>query len=175
MPAVNQLVYNIYRPRGMRWSCLAVALAVLTAAGCSNQKRESAAAEAAPAHDPHGRWTVVAHHIPGVSAMSDEEAMAWHGRVFELGENQAIFTGDTCQAVTYGSGTRRADRFLGEDYHVAPFTLGIEDSTIYLTWVSCDGEFRRAPGGVLIWKGQDWLLTPWNGVFFELHREESAR
>ena len=44
--------------------------------------------------------------------------------------------------------------------------------TVSVTWVSCNGTFRTAPGGVLIWTGADRIVTPWDGVFFELVREK---
>ncbi|HEX5133400.1 MAG TPA: hypothetical protein VFX92_13065 [Candidatus Krumholzibacteria bacterium] len=155
---------------------LPVLVAAMGFAACSGKKSEPAPAPAATPRaepDPLGRWTIVAHRIPGVSAMSDDEAATWHGRVFDLTANLAVFGGDTCEAPSYGYGTKSAARFLGEDYHVAPFTLDIADSTIGITWVSCNDEFRRDPGGVLIWAGPNRLFTPWDGVFFELTRDST--
>lgn len=120
--------------------------------------------------DPLGAWTIVAHRIPGVSAKTEEEAIAWHGRVIMYAEGHAASHDDTCRAASYGFETRPADRFLGESYHIAPHTLGIEKSTIDVMWVGCGGNPWTAPGGVLIWVDNDRVFTPWDGVFFELTR-----
>jgi hypothetical protein len=147
-----------------------VVVALCALAGCSGEPKQDAAPADALIPDPHGRWMVTAHHIPGVGAMSDEAATAWYGRTFDIETGRAIFDGDTCRAASYGNGQRNAARFLGEYYHIAPFTLGIQDTAITLTWVSCDGAFWEHAGATLIWVGPDRTLTPWDGVFFELTR-----
>lgn len=144
-----------------------------TVAGCSSEKKEApepAGPRAAP--DPAGRWTIVAHRIPGVSAMSDADAAAWHGRVIDITRKRAISNGDTCGAIAFGHETRPTARFLGEGYHIAPFALGIEDTTVGVTWISCGGTNWAAPGGVLIWAHADSVFAPWDGVFFQMVRGE---
>jgi hypothetical protein len=151
---------------------LCVVLALVLPAACSREATESTPAPASTPHapDPTGEWTVVAHRIPGVSAMTDADAAAWHGRVITITEDRAVSNQDTCAAIAFGHQTRPAGRFLGESYHIAPFTLGIEDSLVDVTWVSCGGTNWAAPGGVLIWTGADRVFTPWDGVFFEMRR-----
>lgn len=146
---------------------------MLLVPACSNKKGEPepiAEEHATESPDPTGAWTVVAHRIPGVSAKTEEEATAWHGRVITYAEGHVSSNGDTCQEATYGFETRPAGRFLGEAYHIAPFTLGIEKETIDVMWVGCGGDPWTAPGGVLIWVDDDRAFTPWDGVFFELTR-----
>lgn len=146
---------------------LVVSLLVLLAA-CASKKNETSATPATP--DPAGRWTIVAHRIPGLAAMSDSMATLWHGRVIDIDHSRAISGDDTCLGIAFGYEVRPTGRFLGEGYHVAPFTLNLPDSTIGVTWVSCNGENWMGPGGVLIWAERDRVLTPWDGVFFEMTR-----
>jgi len=146
----------------------AVAVFVLLVA-CTSKENEASHAPTTP--DPAGRWTIVAHRIPGVSAMSDSMAALWHGRVIDIDHSRAVSGDDTCTGIAFGYEVRPAGRFLGEGYHVAPFTLGLPDSTVGVTWVSCNGENWMAPGGVLIWAEPDRVFTPWDGVFFEMERE----
>ena len=146
------------------------------ALACSGQKEEPAPEpeQVSTAPSPVGEWTIVAHRIPGVSAMTDSTASAWHGLVLTYAEDRAAVGSDTCRAASYGFETRPADRFLGESYHIAPFTLGIEAKTLDVMWVGCGGNPWNSPGGVLIWVDRNRAFTPWDGVFFELMRGVSA-
>ncbi|HEU4364815.1 MAG TPA: hypothetical protein VFT13_05050 [Candidatus Krumholzibacteria bacterium] len=155
---------------------LVTVMALSLACSGKDKKEEAAPASGQVAEhvtespDPIGAWTIVAHRIPGVSARTEVEATAWHGRVIMYAEGHAASHDDTCRAATYGFETRPADRFLGESYHIAPHTLGIDKKTIDVMWVGCDGNPWAAPGGVLIWVDNDRVFTPWDGVFFELTR-----
>jgi hypothetical protein len=155
-------------------SALLVVLALALA--CSGSEKESAPEpeQFSMTPNPVGVWTIVAHRIPGVSAMTDSTAAAWHGLVLTYEENRAAAGSDTCRAASYGFETRPADRFLGESYHIAPFTLGIEAKTLDVMWVGCGGSPWNSPGGVLIWIDRNRAFTPWDGVFFELRRGVSA-
>ena len=158
-----------------RFVLVTVVALSLACSGKDKQEEAAPATEQMTEHvtespDPIGAWTIVAHRIPGVSAKTEEEATAWHGRVITYADGHAASHDDTCRAATYGFETRPADRFLGESYHIAPHTLGIEKKTIDVMWVGCGGNPWAAPGGVLIWVDNDRAYTPWDGVFFEMTR-----
>lgn len=148
-----------------------VCAAVLALLACADPKQDAPASSSSiPTPDPAGRWVIVSHRIPGLSAMGDAAASAWHGRVVEITHERAISQRDTCEGIAFGHETRPAARFLGEGYHIAPFTLGIEDSLVTATWISCRGSNWTAPGGVLIWTHPDSVYAPWDGVFFRMAR-----
>ena len=43
-----------------------------------------------------GIRTVVRHHIPGISTMSDDDTKSWHGRTVRLTADQAIPPDSQC-------------------------------------------------------------------------------
>lgn len=160
------------RARRAGHACVLWALVV----GCS---RDSAPeppppppAPAAPG-DPRGEWTIVAHRIPAMSAMTEADAAPWHGRVLRYGADAAIWESDSCRAPSFRSYTVATDSFLAIGFRVNSVDLGVDSKALpqlRLTEVLCAGEEWTAPGGLLLWTGPDRAYTPWDGVFFELER-----
>lgn len=131
----------------------------------------------ASSSDLRGIWTVVGHHIPGISAMSDAEATAWHGRTVRLTATRTISVGNHCDGPTYESRTVERDGFLGREYNLPPGSLTPLASLerVALLEVSCGGTPWMAMGGRLIGIDADHALAPWDGAFFELERDRDFR
>ena len=107
---------------------------------------------ASPAAEPPqpaqlGIWTVVSHSMPGVSAMSDAEANAWHGTSIRLLQSEAVSRNDRCATPEY--------RTVGD-------TL----------LVSCGGETWTTFGARMVAAGNDRARALWDGVLFELERDQ---
>jgi len=140
---------------------------VLALAGCGGAK--------APKQEGHaGHWVIVGHHMPGVSAMSEEQAAAWHGKAIDLSEEVASVAGaDTCMRPQYRDRTVSADSLLTIGFKVAPGSVGPllpPGGTVQITEVTCEGETWYSPGALLIWTSPTTALTPWEGVFFDLEK-----
>ena len=175
---------------GSRAASVLLVLLVLFA-GCQRETRTSSverAAEGRSAPSPSpadsmplpelaGIWTVVGHHIPGTSAMSDKEATAWHGRTVRLTAKEAISAESHCDAPSYATSSAPRDRFLGVEFHLPPGALKplASRDEITLLDVSCRGSSWADMGGRLIGIDANRVLAPWNGVFFELARDHDVR
>jgi lysophospholipase L1-like esterase len=119
-----------------------------------------------------GRWTIVGHRIPGVSAMTDAKAAAWHGRTLLLSANEATSGKDHCAQPKYAARTAERDRFLAEEFKLQPGSLAplATRPRLSILEVSCRGAPWPVMGGRLIEIDADHALAPWDGVFFELTR-----
>lgn len=119
-----------------------------------------------------GEWAVVGHRMPGVGAMSEAEAAAWHGRIAHYASALAAFGTDSCLMPSYRSREVRGDSLLGVDYHVVPSALGLAPGVpLTLIEVRCGESPWAAPGGRLLRMPDGTTYTVWDGTFFELrHR-----
>lgn len=115
-----------------------------------------------------GRWRVVGHRIPGLSALSEDQALAWHGKraVFEM--DYAVFDGERCDEPAYASRMMTPAQ-LGQLFRLPLSALDLPGAEICVTEIGCP-EAWAAPGSFLI-HAAERLLTTWDGVFFELARE----
>ena len=132
---------------------------------------------AAPAPALLGVWTVVGHHTPGMSALSDDDARKRYGESIRLSANAATSPGGRCGEPGYSSTRAAADGYLVDEYKLPPGSLRpIRARTqIDVVRVSCDGSAWANMGGTLLVFEPDRALTPWNGVFFELARDRDFR
>lgn len=118
-----------------------------------------------------GEWAIVGHRMPGVGAMSEAEAAAWHGRVAYYATAFAAFGTDSCRLPSYRSREVRGDSLLAIDYHVAPSALGLAPrGPLTLIEVRCGESPWVAPGGTLLRMPDGTTYTVWDGTFFELRR-----
>lgn len=116
-----------------------------------------------------GAWRVVAHHAPGISAMSGEQADAWIGRAARYEEGAATFGEEQCDEATYSVESADEDTFYS-DFGVALSGIGADSSSVSVFDVQCEGESWTAPGSTLIVESSERAWTLWDGVFFELVR-----
>ncbi|MGH8249775.1 MAG: META domain-containing protein [Steroidobacteraceae bacterium] len=124
-----------------------------------------------------GIWTVVAHHMPGTSAMSDDEARARYGQTLRLTTSAATSPVGRCGAPSYATSRVQGDAWLASEYKlpagsVEPLAARGQSR---LMRVSCGGTPWAAFGGLLLEIDADRVLAPWDGVFFELERDRDFR
>lgn len=88
----------------------------------SRRATEAPAATKAVASSPDliGIWTVVGHHIPAISAMSDADAKEWHRRTVRLTTKQANSPESHCDQPVYTTDSVNKDRFLGSQFNLPP-------------------------------------------------------
>ncbi len=152
----------------------------LGAGGCAQPAGEHSTrgpAQRVEVPTPRGDWKIVGHKIPGMSAMSDDEAAKWHGFVLHFEDDVAYSFADTCTTPRYRRRIVRADSLLGEGFHTTLEKLEWPDTTgqmLAITEVRCGDAAWTAPGGLLIWTAPDRITTPWEGVFFELERDSAV-
>lgn len=159
-----------------------LALAAVVITGCTNgdapqSSRERSgiltmALDTQPAVAPaFGEWVVTRHRIPGIAAMNEAEASAWHGRRLRLEPKLAAFQSDTCAAPLYRSRLVPVDSLLGVGYGIGAVQVGFsggEGAQLTVTEILCDGMPWDFPGGNLLMLPEGRLFAVWDGVFFEL-------
>src|SRR5262245_31826969 len=114
-----------------------------------------------------GDWEVVAHHEPGISAMSTAEADQWIGRKARYSAESAQFGEQRCSSPSYDTTSLTADAFF-QNFRVPPKALDLP-VVIQVIEVRCAGRWN-GPGSRLFVKRPNAVLTFWDGVFFELRR-----
>lgn len=120
-----------------------------------------------------GIWTVVGHHIPGASALTDDEARLRYGETLRLTTSGATSAGRSCREPGYSSSRVATDPWLASEYRLARGSLKPigSRSQIHVMKVSCGGASWNAFGNVLLELDRDRALAPWDGAFFELRRD----
>lgn len=125
-----------------------------------------------PGSDIFGEWRVVDAHQPGVSAMAGSRAANWRGRAFVYGPRQARSPDGDCVDVSFSERTVSIDALLSGQYGVPPESLppvaGLDE--VAVVEVRCGGASWNAVGQTVVLLDDRRALTPWDGVFFELHR-----
>ena len=127
--------------------------------------------------DLEGVWTVVGHHTPGVTAMSETDAEDWRGETLRLTPARALNPRAHCDAPGYAPHLVPRDSFLAAEYKLPAGALrraGLPERVTVLQ-VSCGGVPWTAMGGRLIGIEADRALAPWDGIFFELSRDSDFR
>jgi uncharacterized membrane protein len=143
----------------------------MTYRGCAEGLRDTLSAP-----DPIGEWEVVAHRIPGISAMTDKEAASWHGRTVRLGKEEASSNTEPCRPPVYHYRMVPGDSLFAA-FHTSVGALQLEGTAprrLGLTEVFCGSAPWSAMGSTLIWIAENRPLTVWDGVFFELRRSKDT-
>lgn len=163
------LIHAAGQPEPLRFSASQATAAVPT------QSIERVASSETPALT--GIWTVVEHHIPGASAMNDEQARARYGETLRLTLGAATSSGQRCGAPRYTTRRVPTSTFLASEYKLAPGSLKplAAQQQLTLIEVSCGGALWTTLGARLIEISPDRVLAPWDGVFFELQRDQDFR
>ena len=119
-----------------------------------------------PASDQTDTWTVTGHFTPGIGALSDSQATAFHGRTLTIHPDRVTTTTDTCPGALVIERTESAAD-IALSFRTTPEALGLTDSVRTLQ-VTCGGIGWTAFGARLFRLSDNRLLTPWDGTFFEL-------
>ena len=124
-----------------------------------------------------GIWTVVGHHLPGTSALSDDEARTRYGETVRLTASAATSPGNRCGEPRYAMRRVEAEPWLASEFKLTPGSLKplAARGQIHLMEVSCGGAAWTAFGARLLEIDADRALAPWDGVFFELARDRDFR
>lgn len=111
-----------------------------------------------------GDWTLTAHHLPGIGAMSEAEAAVWHGRRLQLRFPWAAWEGERCDSPRYRLSPLEPAALLA-DFRLAPGSLPpLETATRpQRLEVFC----AERPWLELL-VGDNRLLLSRDGAFFEL-------
>ena len=119
----------------MKAGLAVAALALLALAACGRREapapepapQDRAGAEAPeepePPFDPIGTWTVVGHYMPGISAMTDEEAKAHDGQTVQLGASEALSNGERCAPPRYPARNVVTEDYLATEFNLPPEAL----------------------------------------------------
>ena len=150
---------------------------VATQAPAARAANQISRAPAAATPALTGIWTVVAHHSPGISALSDDQARARYGESVRLTASAAISSGNRCSEPGYGARSVPAESFLASEFKLSSGSLKpfAGRNQIRLMEVSCSGAPWTALGARLLEIDRDRALAPWDGVFFELARDRDFR
>jgi hypothetical protein len=164
-----------------RGACLAASV-LLGLAGCDRNAEAPAptrppqpppaSADGPAAFDPVGTWVIVGHHMPGISAVDADEAGSRNGETLLLTVSRAIASNDACDAATYSTRSVPADDYLASEYKLEPGRLKpvAGRGRLRLVEIACDGTPWIGFGALLIEVDANRVLTPWDGVFYELER-----
>jgi hypothetical protein len=118
-----------------------------------------------------GKWRVTSATCPNVCAMSLTEAEAWRGRTATYSPTLARFGTDSCDSPKYNTGTWGQSVFIG-GFRMPASRFGIMADSTTVVDIWCP-ERLRVPGGFLLVKDARHLLMVWDGIVFELTRNES--
>jgi len=124
-----------------------------------------------------GIWTVVGHHMPGTSALTNDEARARYGETLRLTTSGATSGSERCREPGFSSSRVATHAWLASEYKLAQGSLKPigSRSQIHVMRVSCGGAPWTAFGAQLLELDRDRALAPWDGVFYELKRDRDFR
>lgn len=124
-----------------------------------------------------GIWTVVGHHLPGVSALSDDAARARYGETVRLTANTATSPGQRCDKPRYATRRVPIDSYLASEFKLPPGSVKplVAHEQITVLEVACSGALWTALGARLLEIDSNRTLAPWDGVFYELRRDRDFR
>jgi heat shock protein HslJ/uncharacterized membrane protein len=125
----------------------------------------------------NGVWTVVGYHMPGVSAMTEEQARARVGESLRLTDRSAVSSGSACREPRYATREVTTEGYLADEFKlgqasVPPLTAR---NMLRVMEVSCGGARWTGLGATMLQLDRDHALAPWDGVFFALERDHDYR
>ena len=127
-----------------------------------------------------GAWRVTGSACPARCAISPGEAASWRGRAAGYSESVAHFADNTCDRPRYEVAYWPAGDAVYGGARLGD--LGIRGDSAMVVEVRCPPLERAGsdprwdvPGGFLIVKDHEHMLMVWEGVYFELTREQARR
>lgn len=137
----------------------ASALLLVILAGCGSSS---------PPEPFHGTWTVASVIAPGVPAGPGRGLAV--GTEARFGPDDALVGAQACDEPTYTKRSLWAQTFT-EAYRVTPQQLSIATEPVALVDVACASGHLEA-GSTLILRSDGSMLTMWDGVFYELRKQQ---
>ena len=120
-----------------------------------------------------GKWRIgKKSYCPGICAMNRAKAKTFRGRTLEYSSDRMSNGQKTCTSPRYERQELSADEFFRE-YRCAPSDIGLTGKVVRTISISCPSREAGWPtvGDLALIKDSNMLLTLWDGVFFEVHRE----
>lgn len=121
------------------------------------------------ASDPgyYGTWKITRYYMPGITAMSKDEADGYVGMVLEYSADTFTYNGHANGEPDYSETEVTADEFAG-NYGGATFdSLGITSASVKQVDISNADD----PGWTFFVKDANTLLINKDGVFFEAEKQ----
>lgn len=123
-----------------------------------------------------GEWLVVDFHQPGISAMSDEQAEQWLGARLRISDDWFALGEHYCETVAPVGEVLPVNQIL-DDYRLQEGDLALFDGHDQVAHhrLDCDDQEWPGLGSVMLRVSASRALAPWDGVFFELERDDGFR
>lgn len=123
-----------------------------------------------------GEWLVVEYHQPGISAMSDEQAEQWLGARLRISDDWFALGEHYCETVAPVGEVLPVNQVLdGYRLQEGDFPLLDGYTQVARHHLDCDGQAWDRLGSVVLRVSESLALAPWDGVFFELQRDDGFR
>ncbi|MBD3896293.1 hypothetical protein IEI94_10565 [Halomonas sp. ML-15] len=123
-----------------------------------------------------GEWRVVDFHQPGVSAMSAEQADSWLGARLRISDDWLALGEHYCESLTHIGEVLPVNQ-VRNDFQLQEGDLepleGREQVARHR--LDCDDGDWATLGGTLLMLSDTRALAPWDGVLFELERDDGFR
>lgn len=125
----------------------------------------------------NGVWTVVGYHMPGVSAMTEDQARARVGESLRLTDRSAASSGSACRDPRYTTRQVTTESYLADEFKLGQASVPplAARNQLRVMDVSCGGTRWTALGATMLQLDRDHALAPWDGVFFALERDHDYR
>ncbi|HTL49673.1 MAG TPA: META domain-containing protein [Steroidobacteraceae bacterium] len=125
----------------------------------------------------NGVWTIVGYHIPGVSAMTEDQARARVGESVRLTDRSAVSSGSACREPRYATRQVATEGYLADEFRLSQSSVPplASRNQLRVMDVSCGGSRWSSLGSTLLQLDRDHALAPWDGVFFALERDHDWR
>ncbi|MCG5501385.1 hypothetical protein [Ectothiorhodospira lacustris] len=141
----------------------AMVVAALLMAGCSQKVSDEGF---------FGVWTVEGFTTTEDAALTEEETQALVGRNGVYSKHIAHFEDIQCLKPGYVVHALEPEAFV-EHYGITPQALGFPEGEVTTVEITCFDTPLEEPMSLLL-KGEETLITAWNGVFFEARRKTGA-
>src|SRR5262245_43152435 len=125
----------------------------------------------------NGVWTVVGFHMPGVSAMTEDQARARVGESLRLTDRSAVSSGGACREPRYATRQVTTESYLADEFKLGQASVPplAARNQLRVMEASCGGVRWTGLGATMLQLDRDHALAPWDGVFFALERDHDYR
>ncbi|MEZ4518201.1 MAG: hypothetical protein R3C44_15730 [Chloroflexota bacterium] len=143
-----------------------VAGLIVLLAGCSTADSTSPIGDDRPTD-----WTIVGYRIPGISAMTNEQAQTYHDRPIQFRSDEAVSGDERCAEPVYEINEEPAFDYLVINYNLRAEDLGLNfvaGDTVEVMQIACGDQPWVTLGSTVLWDRPGHGYAVFDGVFFEL-------